>query len=108
MQLNQLFSITEIGGQELVNQVEADAKEAEICKKCKNNENKRCKECGCYECGGKELPETQLFCEECEYVTHMHCLDPPLETVPDDDWYCPHCRNDPSQIVGKGEMVAYR
>jgi E3 ubiquitin-protein ligase UHRF1 len=29
----------------------------------------------------------------------MKCLDPPLESIPDDDWYCPDCKNDASEIV---------
>ena len=37
----------------------------------------------------------------------MYCLDPPLEAIPDDDWYCPLCKNDESEIVGKGQMVKY-
>ena len=39
--------------------------------------------------------------------THMYCLDPPLEEIPDDDWYCPLCKNDESEIIGKGQMVKY-
>ena len=23
----------------------------------------------------------------------MRCLDPPLESIPEDDWYCPDCYN---------------
>jgi E3 ubiquitin-protein ligase UHRF1 len=29
----------------------------------------------------------------------MECLDPPLDTIPEDDWYCPDCKNDASEIV---------
>lgn len=78
----------------------------EPCKKCHDNEAKKCKECGCSECGGKELPETQLFCEQCQYVTHMHCLDPPLEQIPDGDWYCPDCYVDKNEIVQAGQKVS--
>jgi hypothetical protein len=58
-----------------------------------------CKECGCTVCGGKEPEDKLLFCEQCEYVTHMWCLDPPLEKVPEDDFYCPDCKNDANEIV---------
>ncbi len=97
---------------EVAADLEAEAKklqeeEEKPCKKCKGVESRRCTECGCSECGGKDLPERQLFCEQCEYTTHMHCLDPPLEEVPDDDWYCPTCKNDASEIVQDGEMVRY-
>ena len=33
-----------------------------------------------------------LFCDGCDLATyHMACLLPPIEVVPDDDWYCPVC-----------------
>ncbi len=41
----------------------------------------------------------QLFCEQCKYTTHMDCLNPPLDEIPTDDWYCPDCKNDSSEIV---------
>ena len=103
-----IFSlISGIGGQDLVNDLAAEEPQ-EPCKKCKDDTEKKCKECGCSICGGKEQPEVQLFCEECNYVTHMFCLDPPLDTIPEDDWYCPLCKNDDSEIVGKGQRVKYR
>lgn len=49
-----------------------------------------------------------MFCEQCEYTTHMGCLDPPLDTIPEDDWYCPDCKNDASEIVQvRGVYNAY-
>ena len=33
-----------------------------------------------------------LFCDGCDLATyHMACLQPPIEEVPDDDWFCPIC-----------------
>jgi len=32
-----------------------------------------------------------LCCETCPAVYHLHCLDPPLEDVPNEDWQCPIC-----------------
>ena len=64
---------------DLAEEVQKDMDKVEICKKCKNNPDKECKECGCSVCGGKEEEDKQLFCEQCEYVTHMWCLDPPLD-----------------------------
>jgi len=32
-----------------------------------------------------------LLCEMCPAVYHIHCLQPPLARIPDDDWYCPDC-----------------
>jgi len=75
------------------------------CNKCKGNARRKCKECGCSRCGGKEDPETQLFCEECQYVTHMACLNPPLEKIPEGDWYCPDCKNDADEVISAGQKV---
>ena len=51
------------------------------------------------QCGGKDNPEKQLLCDECDLAYHIYCLDPPLETIPDDDeWYCPLCKNDASEV----------
>ena len=37
----------------------------------------------------------------------MGCLDPPLEEIPEEDFYCPDCRIDKSEIIGKNERVRY-
>ena len=51
------------------------------------------------QCGGKDNPEKQLLCDECDLAYHIYCLDPPLETIPDDDeWYCSLCKNDASEV----------
>lgn len=97
-----------IGCSELAAEMDKEPDPAEqLCKKCKKDPERKCKECGCTVCGSREDAGKQLFCEECEFSTHMYCLDPPLEEIPDDDWYCPLCKNDESEIVGKGEMVKY-
>ena len=98
----------EMGCADLAAELDKEPDPAEqLCKKCKKDPERKCKECGCFICQSKEDAEKQLFCEECEYSTHMYCLDPPLEEIPDDDWYCPLCKNDESEIVGKGQMVKY-
>ena len=35
-----------------------------------------------------------LICDGCELSYHTTCLDPPLETIPDGEWYCPLCKDD--------------
>ena len=36
----------------------------------------------------------------------MKCLDPPMETLPDEEeWYCPLCKNDGSHIIKAGEKL---
>ena len=45
------------------------------------------------------------MCDECEYAYHTFCLDPPLDDVPDGDWYCPHCKNDTDEVIMKGQEI---
>ena len=45
----------------------------------------------CVVCGkGGEL----LCCDGCNVPYHLECLTPPLEEVPEGDWYCPRCIKD--------------
>lgn len=77
-----------------------------VCKHCKDNPSKSCRVCACHLCGGKQDPEKQLMCDECDMAFHIYCLDPPLSRIPDeDDWYCPGCRNDASEVVLAGEKL---
>ena len=40
----------------------------------------------CFRCGtGGDL----MLCDKCDRSYHMHCLDPPMETPPEGDWFCP-------------------
>ena len=111
----QIAKLKEIGaGEDLIAELENDIEEApepepDHCAKCKKNPERKCRECGCKVCGGKEDPDVQLFCEECQYVTHIYCLDPPIEreqmdALPD-EWYCPDCKRDENEIIQKGEAV---
>ena len=51
----------------------------------------------CYVCGNYgEL----LMCEYCPRVYHLHCADPPLSTVPEDDWVCHICLSVLNQVGG--------
>ncbi|NXQ59030.1 UHRF1 ligase, partial [Anthoscopus minutus] len=77
-----------------------------VCKACKDNPNKTCRVCACHICGGKQDPDKQLMCDECDMAFHIYCLNPPLSRIPDDeDWYCPECRNDTSEVVLAGEKL---
>ena len=49
----------------------------------KGTHNDRCQACGI----GGDL----LCCDSCNVVYHLPCLDPPLDALPEDDWYCPAC-----------------
>ncbi|KAF8327774.1 regulator of chromosome condensation 1/beta-lactamase-inhibitor protein II [Cantharellus anzutake] len=52
---------------------------SEDCQVCRKNEG-----------DGSDL----LECEKCENPYHLHCLDPPLSTVPDGEWFCAECEAD--------------
>ncbi|XP_073438122.1 E3 ubiquitin-protein ligase UHRF1-like [Dendrobates tinctorius] len=77
------------------------------CKHCKDNPRVKCRMCACHVCGGKQDPGEQLMCDECDMAFHIYCLDPPLSSLPqdDEDWYCPECRNDTSEVVLAGEKL---
>lgn len=45
---------------------------------------------------GEANPEEELlicdnFCKSCASTIHIKCLDPPLQKVPEGDWFCPAC-----------------
>ncbi|GJY35551.1 BRCT domain-containing protein [Tanacetum coccineum] len=51
----------------------------------------------CEVCGLHDRGEEMLLCGDeggstgCGLGTHIDCCDPPLENIPDDDWFCPKC-----------------
>ncbi|XP_042271747.1 E3 ubiquitin-protein ligase UHRF1 [Thunnus albacares] len=76
------------------------------CKHCKDNPDKNCRWCNCHICGIKQDPDKQLLCDECDMAYHTYCLNPPLTSIPEDeDWYCPGCRNDASEVVLAGQKL---
>lgn len=78
-------------------------KSAPICSTCQDNPKRKCKDCSCHVCGGKDEPDRQLMCDECDMAYHLRCLNPPLDAIPDiDEWYCPLCKNDENEIVKAG------
>ncbi|KAK8718147.1 hypothetical protein V6N13_045392 [Hibiscus sabdariffa] len=51
----------------------------------------------CQVCGSGERGEVMLICGDnngsvgCGTGTHIDCCDPPLDVVPEEDWFCPKC-----------------
>lgn len=81
-------------------------KNAPFCATCQDNPKRKCKDCSCQVCGGKDDPERQLMCDECDMAYHLRCLNPPLDAIPDiDEWYCPECKNDENEIVKAGDKL---
>ncbi|KAJ2846693.1 hypothetical protein IWW36_004232, partial [Coemansia brasiliensis] len=72
---------------------------AEIkCIYCDNSLTSECKHCGCKYCGKKDDEHHTLACDECGLFFHMRCLPEPLTVVPEGDWYCEFCKNDPNLV----------
>lgn len=45
----------------------------------------------CAACGSADDPDRLLLCDECDAAYHTSCLDPPLDSSPPGDWFCPKC-----------------
>ncbi|KAG7264505.1 hypothetical protein CRUP_020643 [Coryphaenoides rupestris] len=76
------------------------------CKHCRADPEAECRFCSCCVCGGKQDAHMQLLCDECNMAFHIYCLSPPLASIPDDDdWYCPTCKNDTSEVIKAGEKL---
>jgi len=77
------------------------------CDKCKKNPKRKCKDCGCRKCGGKDKEDTIMMCDECNDGYHMECLG--LSSLPEEDeWFCPRCKNENNIIAAGGKAMAAR
>jgi len=48
------------------------------------------------------------MCDECDNAYHIYCLNPPLKALPEEDeWFCPLCKNDDTEIVKAGEKLKH-
>ncbi|KAM4809973.1 E3 ubiquitin-protein ligase UHRF1 [Rhinophrynus dorsalis] len=105
--VNEVYKIEEPGNPPLSSSESPQKRQnGPECKHCKDNPKRTCRMCACHMCGGKQDPEKQLLCDECDMAFHIYCLNPPLSTIPqDEDWYCPDCRNDASEVVLAGEKL---
>jgi PHD-finger len=45
----------------------------------------------CMICQSPEDAKRMLLCDGCDDAFHMRCLDPPLDAIPEGDWYCSEC-----------------
>ena len=46
----------------------------------------------CYKCRSENNSNVLLVCDHCvKKCCHTYCLDPPLEFIPVEDWYCDFC-----------------
>ena len=91
--INEIFRIETRESSEQNGQCDGEEGEGEArmkkpdCNWCKDNPRRKCKHCACSVCGGKDSPEKQILCDECDMAYHLWCLTPPLEGVPEsDEW----------------------
>ncbi|NWT18498.1 UHRF1 ligase, partial [Vireo altiloquus] len=103
--VDEIYKIEEPGTASPISAGTPKRQSGPVCKACKDNPNKTCRVCACHICGGKQDPDKQLMCDECDMAFHIYCLNPPLSRIPEEDWYCPECRNDASEVVLAGEKL---
>lgn len=63
-----------------------------VCQKCED--------------GGDET--RLLLCEKCPAAFHIYCLAPPLDRVPDEEWFCHTCKakREVEERKSKGQKAA--
>eukprot|EP00551_Chaetoceros_affinis_P006703 CAMPEP_0203671658 /NCGR_PEP_ID=MMETSP0090-20130426/7369_1 /ASSEMBLY_ACC=CAM_ASM_001088 /TAXON_ID=426623 /ORGANISM="Chaetoceros affinis, Strain CCMP159" /LENGTH=954 /DNA_ID=CAMNT_0050536771 /DNA_START=314 /DNA_END=3177 /DNA_ORIENTATION=+ len=59
---------------------------------------------GCEICRSKYQAEELLVCDGCDKLYHKQCLTPPLEKVPEGDWFCPACCSYDSDVSSVVEI----
>mmetsp|Transcript_48921 Transcript_48921/g.73967 ORF Transcript_48921/g.73967 Transcript_48921/m.73967 type:complete len:556 (-) Transcript_48921:7-1674(-) len=52
----------------------------------------------CEICGSGFRGEDLLLCDGCDGLFHFQCLEPPLESVPEGDWFCSKCSGYDSDV----------
>jgi len=73
------------------------------CKGCGDKPARKCRECGCRKCGGKEDSNNQILCDECDAAYHLRCLG--MTSLPtEDEWFCPECKNEDNIVGGNVKM----
>lgn len=60
---------------------------------------------GCLECGRDDDHGNLMICERCTREYHFYCLDPPLRSVPTDDWFCDNCKPKSEPDDGLNRLV---
>lgn len=61
----------------------------------------------CAVCSRDASAGTILICDNCDDEYHMGCLDPPVFSVPEGDWFCPKCDPDAYAALRKRSMIEH-
>jgi len=73
---------------------------------CKGKKNVACRKCGCRKCAGREDDASMILCDECDAAYHPKCVGfISVSSDPDQEWYCPDCKNDNDIVGGKIKMT---
>ena len=62
-----------------------------------------CAFCGCRKCLSKSDSDNIILCDGCDVEYHIYCLDPPMESVPTETWYCQTCEAERSVLSDNEE-----
>ncbi|KAF7302052.1 Jumonji superfamily protein [Mycena indigotica] len=63
-----------------------DTKKSSVQQKDKEDQEQNCEICH-----KKNRGEEMLLCDGCDCGFHMFCLDPPLDSIPKEQWFCYTC-----------------
>ncbi|KAF5290718.1 hypothetical protein FQA39_LY14637 [Lamprigera yunnana] len=47
----------------------------------------------CEVCGSSRDEDRLLLCDRCDLAYHLECLRPPLDLIPEGEWFCSSCQN---------------
>ena len=54
----------------------------------------------CQLCKGGDNEDKLLLCDACDRGYHTYCFKPPLDQIPDGDWFCWECINKATGVKG--------
>ncbi|KAI9572017.1 regulator of chromosome condensation 1/beta-lactamase-inhibitor protein II [Boletus coccyginus] len=47
-----------------------------------------------------------LECDKCDHPYHLGCLDPPLQVVPEGEWFCPKCTDEMGVLASSASKAS--
>ena len=60
----------------------------------------------CRVCNSKDDEDEMLLCDGCDAGYHTYCSEPPIEDVPEGDWFCPKCPEKKEEEDGSTPLSA--